>query len=62
MLWSSFQGMMLLPMYNGKVEWPTRASCFYLCFILSEITFNGMIFAPNVIKILHLFLSYARDT
>jgi hypothetical protein len=35
MLWSSFQHMMLLPMYNGKIEWPTRASCFYLCFILS---------------------------
>lgn len=62
MLWSSFQCMIILSMYNGKIEWPTRASCFYLCFILSEIIFSGMMFAPNVIKILHLFLSYSRDT
>ena len=50
-MWSSFQGMMFLPMYNGQVEWPTRASWFYWCFILSEI----MMFAPNFIKILHFF-------
>jgi len=46
---------MFLPMYNAQVECPTGLSCFYLCFILSEIVFSGMTFAPNFIKNFHFF-------
>ena len=42
MLWSSFQGTTFLPMCNCQVEWPSSASCFLLCFILSEKAFSGM--------------------